>query len=114
MPAKAGTRFPAARTADIWIPVFAGMTMLLVGSATAAAAELSSPGASSCSGCHPVSASVQTPVPRLTGRPPADIVEAMQQFRTGQRPATVMDRIAKGFSDEEVAAIAAWYARQKE
>jgi sulfide dehydrogenase cytochrome subunit len=57
---------------------------------------------------------VQTPVQRLAGRLPADIVEAMQQFRIGQRPATVMDRIAKGFSEEEVAAIAAWYARQKE
>ncbi len=39
---------------------------------------------------------------------------AMQQFRAGQRPATVMDRIAKGFSDDEAAAIAAWYAGQKE
>ena len=37
----------------------------------------------------------------------------MRTFRTGQRPATVMDRIAKGFSDDEIAAIAAWYAAQK-
>ena len=36
----------------------------------------------------------------------------MQAFRAGQRPATVMDRIAKGFSDAEVQAIAAWYAQQ--
>jgi cytochrome c553 len=56
---------------------------------------------------------VQTPVPRLDGRPAADIVAAMQQFRTGARAATVMDRIAKGFSDDETAAIAAWYAAQK-
>jgi cytochrome c553 len=68
------------------------------------------PGASSCSGCHPASATVQTPVPRLIGRPAADIIAAMQAFRTGQRPATVMDRIAKGFSDPETQAIAAWYA----
>lgn len=54
------------------------------------------------------------PVPRLVGRPAADIIAAMQQFRTGDRPATVMDRIAKGFSDEEAAAIAAWYAGQKQ
>jgi cytochrome c553 len=37
----------------------------------------------------------------------------MQAFRDGKRPATVMDRIAKGFSDAEIAAIAAWYAEQK-
>lgn len=39
------------------------------------------------------------------------IETAMQAFRTGSRPSTVMDRIAKGFTDEEVRAIAQWYAR---
>jgi cytochrome subunit of sulfide dehydrogenase len=39
-------------------------------------------------------------------------VAAMQAFRSGQRPATVMDRIAKGFTDEETRAIAAWVSRQ--
>ena len=42
----------------------------------------------------------------------AAIVKAMQDFRSGSRAATVMDRIAKGFTDEEVQAIAAWYATQ--
>jgi cytochrome c553 len=71
------------------------------------------PGAISCSGCHASSAAVETPVPRLAGRPASEIVAAMQAFRDGSRPATVMDRIAKGFSDAETAAIAAWYAEQK-
>ena len=38
----------------------------------------------------------------------------MQEFRTGQKPASVMDRIAKGFSDDEITAIAVWYAAQKD
>jgi cytochrome c553 len=37
----------------------------------------------------------------------------MQAFRSGQRAATVMDRIAKGFSDAEVEAIATWYADRR-
>jgi cytochrome c553 len=37
----------------------------------------------------------------------------MQDFRSGARPGTVMDRIAKGFTDAEIQAIAAWYAEQK-
>jgi cytochrome subunit of sulfide dehydrogenase len=37
----------------------------------------------------------------------------MRDFRPGQRSATVMDRIAKGISDAETAAIAEWYAGQK-
>ena len=71
------------------------------------------PGAASCSGCHPANANVDTPVPRLAGQTPAAIMAAMQAFRTGGRPATVMDRIAKGFSDDEVKAIAAWYGAQR-
>jgi cytochrome c553 len=37
----------------------------------------------------------------------------MQAFRTGARPATVMDRIAKGFSDEETRAIATWLGQKR-
>jgi sulfide dehydrogenase cytochrome subunit len=68
----------------------------------------------SCSGCHPAARSAQTTVPRLIGRNPADIVTAMQAFKSGQLPSTVMDRIAKGFSDDEVKAIATWYGAQKD
>jgi cytochrome c553 len=57
---------------------------------------------------------VDTTVPRLNGRNPADIVTAMQAFKSGQLPSTVMDRIAKGFSEDEVKAIAAWYGAQKD
>jgi cytochrome c553 len=49
----------------------------------------------------------------LKGRDAAAIVAAMDAFRNGARPATVMDRIAKGFSEEETVAIANWLAGQK-
>jgi cytochrome c553 len=51
-------------------------------------------------------------MPPLAGRKPDDIVTAMQAFRVGQKPATVMDRIAKGFSDAETRAIADWLGAQ--
>jgi len=103
--------------ADKWTPVFAGTTIFCLAAIAApilvaVAAEAPS-GATSCSGCHPAGASVQTPVARLVGRPAAETVAVLQAFRAGQRPATVMDRIAKGFSEAELAAIAAWYAAQK-
>ena len=72
------------------------------------------PGATSCSGCHPASTTVNTPVPRILGREPDEIVAAMLAFRSGERPSTVMGRIAKGFSDEEIRAIALWLAAQEE
>jgi sulfide dehydrogenase cytochrome subunit len=95
-----------------WVPAFAGTAVYFFVAIAALAAEMP-PGASSCSGCHAAGAAVQTPVPPLAGRPADDTVAAVQAFRAGARPATVMDRIAKGFSDDEIAAIAAWYAAQK-
>ena len=53
-------------------------------------------------------------MPPLRGQNPADIVAAMQAFRSGERPSTVMGRIAKGFSDDEIRAIAAWVAAHNE
>ena len=70
------------------------------------------PGASSCSGCH-ATRRADSAVPPLVGRPASDIIAQMQAFRSGQKPATVMDRIAKGFTDAEIQDIANWYAQQK-
>ena len=79
----------------------------------AALAAEAPPGASSCSGCHAANPNVGTPVPPLAGRPAAEIASQMIAFKSGQRAGTIMDRIAKGFSDEEIQAIAAWYSSQK-
>lgn len=88
-----------------------------IGCASIAAAVVASAeppaGAASCTGCHPASSRVTSPVPRLSGLDRAAIVRAMQDFRSGQRTGTVMDRIAKGFTDDEIQAIAAWYATQR-
>jgi sulfide dehydrogenase cytochrome subunit len=71
--------------------------------------------ASSCSGCHTNSDSerLKTAIPKIRGLPEAVIVEAMQAFRTGRRPATVMDRIAKGFTDDEIKQLAAYFSAHK-
>jgi cytochrome c553 len=96
-----------------------GLTLslsLLLGGAEfcGASAADAPPGASSCSGCHPASQSVDTQVKRLIGRKPEDIVAAIKAFRSGEKPATIMDRIAKGFTDDEIKAIADWYGAQKD
>ena len=78
----------------------------------ATAAPMAPPGAASCTGCHAADPKIETRVPRIAGRPPAEIVAAMEAFRSGQKPATVMDRIAKGFSDAEIRAIADWLGAQ--
>ena len=87
--------------------------ILLVAAVPAAAQPAAPAGAAACSGCHPPAGAGAPTVPPLAGRPPDEIVAAMQAFRTGERQATVMDRIAKGFSGEETRAIAAWVSAQR-
>ena len=87
--------------------------VLAFAQAAGAASPAPPSGALSCSGCHSANPKVETRVPRIAGRRPDDIVAAMQAFRSGQKPATVMDRIAKGFSEEEIRAIADWLGAQQ-
>jgi len=115
-PRNDGGKSRASRASATTIAAFAATIAcagILALTAPALAASPAPPGASSCTGCHPASAGVDTPVPRLAGRSAAEIVQQMQAFRSGQQSATVMDRLAKGFSDAEIQAIAAWYAAQK-
>ena len=76
----------------------------------AASAADAPPGASSCSGCHGPAASAGATVPPINGHPAAETAKLMREFKSGARPATVMGRIAKGFDDAEIDAIAQWLA----
>lgn len=91
---------------------------LLALAAPAAAAPLDGlaaapPGAASCSGCHAPAAAPGSAVPPIHGRPAGELTAALAAFRAGERPATVMNRIATGFSPQESAAIADWLSRQR-
>ena len=68
------------------------------------------PGALSCSGCH---GAAGVKIPSLTGLTADQITEAMGAFKSGARPATLMNRLAKGFSEAETRAIAQWLASQR-
>jgi len=63
--------------------------------------------AASCMTCHGAG-----PMPALSGRPQAEIVAAMRAFRDGSRESTVMQQIARGYTDAQVVAIAAWLAAE--
>jgi cytochrome c553 len=52
-------------------------------------------------------------MPSLAQLKRGEIVAAMAAFRSGAREATVMDRVAKGFSEAETEAIADWFAAQE-
>jgi cytochrome subunit of sulfide dehydrogenase len=95
-------------------PISAAVAVILASIASPASAAPAAPaGASSCTGCHAANPGVDSPIPRLNGRGAAETAAQMREFKTGQRKGTVMERLAKGYSDAEIQAIAEWYAQQK-
>jgi cytochrome c553 len=70
--------------------------------------------AAACAMCHGTNGrtAANSPVASLAGRPKAEFVQSMTQFKAGQRPATIMHQIAKGYSDAEIAALAEYFAGQ--
>jgi cytochrome c553 len=84
----------------------------LAGSAFAASPEPPG-GAAACTGCHATNPAAETPVPKINGRNADELFAAMAAFRTGAKPSTVMGRIAKGYTDEEMRPITNWLATQK-
>jgi len=67
-----------------------------------------------CAICHGTSGNPATKdVVPLAGLPREHIASQMRAFRDGQRPATVMHQIAKGYNDAQIDAMAAWFASQK-
>jgi cytochrome subunit of sulfide dehydrogenase len=68
----------------------------------------------SCAICHGTDGRpVTKDVVVLAGRSSADMATQLRAFRDGQRPSTVMHQIAKGYTDQQIDAMAAWFASQK-
>ncbi|MGQ0656360.1 MAG: c-type cytochrome [Betaproteobacteria bacterium] len=71
--------------------------------------------AAGCAICHGTDGRVPAgaPVIPLAGLPRQHIADQMRAFRDGKRPATVMHQIARGYTDQQIDALAAWFAAQK-
>ena len=69
--------------------------------------------AANCANCHGTDGRSQGGMPALAGEAKGKILGALQEFRSGQRPSTVMGQIVKGYTDAELDAVAGWFAAQK-
>ena len=49
-------------------------------------------------------------MPSLAGASKADLATKMQEFKTGKRTGTVMPQLAKGFTDQQIEQVAAWFS----
>lgn len=70
--------------------------------------------AATCAACHGTDGHAVDgeSMVALAGYPRAALVAQMRAFRDGGRPATVMHQIARGYTDAQVDALAAYFAAQ--
>ena len=66
-----------------------------------------------CAGCHGTNGVSAGPAPTIAGMSPDYIVETMQGFRSGDIRSTIMTRIAKGYSDDDIDAMAKYFSGKK-
>ena len=108
---------------------FRGLLMLLkiltlAGLALVAAdsgATTISPGArlaANCAACHGTNGDTKNApnfatLPGLAGQPRENLAASLRAFKSGARPSTIMTQIAKGYTDEQIELLAAFFAAQK-
>ncbi len=99
------------RRVRVW--VLPAATLALSG-ATLAAPPSPAMLSNACAGCHGTGgASAGPSMPSLAGQSKLALVESMKGFKSGERPSTVMGRLAKGYSDADFEKMADYYAAQK-
>jgi len=89
----------------------------LAGLSNAAAQEPGIAGRNLAAGCAICHGTEGRPVTKdlapLAGMPKEYIVKQLADFRDGKRPSTVMQQIARGYTEPQIEAMAAWFAAQK-
>jgi cytochrome c553 len=69
--------------------------------------------AAACANCHGTDGRAVPGMDALAGKDKNEIVQKMLDYKNGRRPATLMHQIAKGYTDEQINEIAAYFAAQK-
>lgn len=90
---------------------------VLAGSSAAHAADpnLGRNLAATCANCHGTNghAIKGSGIDALAGMPKDKTLQKLVDFKSGDRPASIMHQIAKGYTDEQLDLIAAYFAAQK-
>lgn len=69
--------------------------------------------AATCANCHGTNGQAQATAVSLAGYDATKFIETMKAFASGQREATLMHQLAKGYTDEQLKAMAGFFASQK-
>ena len=69
--------------------------------------------AATCANCHGTNGNARGDMKPLAGVSADKIIAALADYKSGNQPATIMHQISKGYTDEQVKLIAAFFAAQK-
>jgi cytochrome subunit of sulfide dehydrogenase len=100
-------------TASIGAAAFAALLAPLQAQAQAQAIDANAARymAGTCSNCHGTAGASKGATPSLGGQSKAALTRSMRDFRDGSKKATVMHQIMKGYSDEQIDALADHFSR---
>ena len=86
---------------------------LAISAARAGSSDVGRDIAATCASCHGTDGRSRGSIPALAGRDARSLVREMQAFRDGSRSSTIMQQLAKGYTDAQIEAAAAYFAAQK-
>ncbi len=69
--------------------------------------------AASCANCHGTQGIAEPGNESLAGVNRDELLKKMLDFKTGKKPATIMHQLSKGYSDEQLAALASYFSALK-
>jgi sulfide dehydrogenase cytochrome subunit len=66
--------------------------------------------AHSCTVCHGTEGMGSLSIPKIRGLDRLDIAQSLKGFRSGEERQTIMGRIAKAFTDEDIELLASYFS----
>jgi len=97
----------------ISVAAAAAATALLATPAMAQDANLARNLAATCANCHGTQGAARGEMKPLAGVPADKIVAMINDYKSGNMPATIMHQISKGYTDEQIKLIAGYFAAQQ-
>ena len=93
------------------------LVLLLAGGAVSISAMAADPNAgrnlaATCALCHGTDGKSVGTFPALAGQDKAALVGKLKDFKAGKGSPTIMHQLSKGFSDEQIDLMAAYYSQQ--
>ena len=91
--------------------LLAGLLAASVG-AQAQDANLGRNLAATCANCHGTNGQARGDMKPLAGLSAEKMTAMLADFKSGNQPATIMHQISKGYTDEQIKLVAAYFAAQ--